>query len=104
LPCEVGTDMFFVDPFGNVMPCNGSDQPMVIGNLHEQDFESIWNSEQAVNVRNMVKKCDKQCWRIGSASPAMKKRISVPLKWVAVNKLKVLTNKREDVCLSPIGE
>lgn len=104
LPCEVGTDMFFVDPFGHVMPCNGSDQPMIMGNLHKQDFETIWKSDQAIKVREMVKKCEKQCWMIGSAAPAMKKRISVPLKWVAVNKLKVLTNKGQDVCLSQIGE
>lgn len=104
LPCEVGTDMFFVDPFGNAIPCNGSDQPMIMGNLHKQDFETIWKSDQAIKVREMVKKCDKQCWMIGSAAPAMKKHISVPLKWVAVNKLKVLTNKGQDVCLSQIGE
>jgi MoaA/NifB/PqqE/SkfB family radical SAM enzyme len=104
LPCEVGTDMFFVDPSANVMPCNGSDQPMVMGNLHEQDFDTIWGSEQAKKVREQVKICDKQCWMIGSASPAMKKHISVPLKWVVVNKMKILANKGQDVCLSPIGE
>ncbi|MDH5523361.1 MAG: radical SAM protein [Desulfobulbaceae bacterium] len=103
LPCEVGTDMFFVDPAGNVMPCNGSDAPMVMGNLHEQDFRAIWNSAQADNIRQQVKNCDKQCWMIGSAAPAMKKRISVPLKWVAFNKLKVAKNKGKDICLTPIG-
>lgn len=104
LPCEVGTDMFFVDPFGNVMPCNGSEQPMVMGNLHEQDFDAIWNSEQAEKVRKMVKNCEQQCWMIGSASPAMKKRISVPLKWVVKNKLKVIMNNGKAVCLDPIGK
>lgn len=58
---------------------------MIMWNLHKQDFETIWNSGQAVKVREMVKSCDKQCRMIGSAAPAMKKRISVPLKWVAVN-------------------
>ncbi|MBA3005882.1 MAG: radical SAM protein [Proteobacteria bacterium] len=104
LPCEVGTDMFFVDPFGNVMPCNGSDAPMIMGNLHGQDFKTIWDSLEAERVRSMVKACDKQCWMIGSAAPAMKKRLSVPLKWVAKNKLKVLVNKGKETCLSPIGE
>ena len=104
LPCEVGTDMFFVDPFGNVMPCNGSDAPMIMGNLHGQDFKTIWDSPEAERVRSMVKACDKQCWMIGSAAPAMKKRLSVPLKWVAKNKLKVLVNKGKEICLSPIGD
>ncbi|OGF68131.1 MAG: radical SAM protein, partial [Candidatus Fischerbacteria bacterium RBG_13_37_8] len=25
-PCGAGTDFFFIDPFGNVSPCNGSDE------------------------------------------------------------------------------
>jgi MoaA/NifB/PqqE/SkfB family radical SAM enzyme len=102
LPCEVGTDMFFVEPAGNVLPCNGSDTPMVMGNLHKQDFNTIWESDQAKKVREMVRKCDKQCWMIGSASPAMKKRISVPLKWVVKNKLKVLGKKGKNVTPSSI--
>ena len=103
LPCEVGTDMFFVEPNGNVVPCNGSDEPMIMGNLHEQSFEDIWHSDRAQKVRQMVKKCKKECWMIGSASPAMKKRIMVPLKWVVKNKLKILKNGARNVCLDPIA-
>lgn len=103
LPCEVGTDMFFVDPFGNVMPCNGSTEPMIMGNLHEQDFEEIWSGTEAQKVRQLVKNCNQQCWMIGSAAPAMKKRIAVPLKWVARNKLKVLT-RGNDATLDSIAE
>ncbi len=101
LPCEVGTDMFFMDPYGNIMPCNGSDEPMIMGNLHEQDFDDIWKGPIAKKIRHQVAKCDKQCWMIGSAAPAMKKRISVPLKWVAINKFKVMKSGR-DTCLDPI--
>jgi len=101
LPCEVGTDMFFLDPYGNIMPCNGSDEPMIMGNLYEQNFDDIWNGSRANRIRNMVANCNKQCWMIGSASPAMKKRISVPLKWVIHNKLKVIKN-RQNVCIDPI--
>lgn len=89
LPCEVGTDMFFVDPTGNVLPCNGSNSPMIMGNLHQHDFGTIWTSRDAEKVRQMVKNCNKQCWMIGSASPAMKKRITIPMKWVIKNKLKI---------------
>jgi MoaA/NifB/PqqE/SkfB family radical SAM enzyme len=101
LPCEVGTDMFFVDPRGNVLPCNGSDEPMIMGNLNKQTFAEIWHSNQAEKVRELVKNCPKQCWMIGSASPAMKKRIATPLKWVVKNKLRVIFGK-EDRPLSPI--
>ncbi len=88
LPCDMGTNGFFVDPFGHVMPCNGSEERMSMGNLHEQSWEEIWNSERAAEVRNMVKNCSKNCWMIGSAAPAMKQRIWVPVLWVAKHKLK----------------
>ena len=90
LPCEVGTDMFFVDPLGNVLPCNGSDEPMLMGNLNIQTFAEIWHSAQAERTRELVKNCPKQCWMIGSASPAMKKNIAIPLKWVIKNKLRTV--------------
>ncbi|MBA4369814.1 MAG: radical SAM protein, partial [Desulfobacterium sp.] len=102
LPCEVGTDVFFMDPYGNIMPCNGSDKPMVMGNLKEQRFDQIWGSEQAESVRQQVKNCTKECWMIGSASPAMKKRIWIPVKWVLQNKLKVIKNKDHHLSLDQV--
>ena len=101
LPCEVGTDMFFVDPFGNVLPCNGSDAPMIMGNLHERSFGEIWHGQRAAEVRAQVKECTKQCWMIGSAAPAMKKNIRIPALWIVRNKLKMM-KQREPVCLDRI--
>jgi len=95
LPCEVGTDVFFMDPSGYIMPCNGSDTPMVMGDLKEQDFDEIWHGPQAEKVRSQVRACTKECWMIGSASPAMKKRIWVPLRWVVVNKLNIVMGKQK---------
>jgi MoaA/NifB/PqqE/SkfB family radical SAM enzyme len=103
LPCEVGTDVFFLDPYGNVMPCNGSDEPMIMGNLNEQSFDEIWNSQKADEIRKLVKECSKECWMIGSASPAMKKRIRIPAKWVLSNKLRMIKRGGDDICLDPIG-
>ena len=103
LPCEVGSDVFFLDPYGNVMPCNGSDEPKVMGNLKEQSFDGIWNSQKADEIRKQVKNCPKQCWMIGSASPAMKKRVWVPAKWVLKNKLRIMNQRGKDICLDPIG-
>ncbi len=85
LPCGVGTDLFFVDPFGDVKPCNAMDESM--GSLKEQPFAQIWASPRAAEVRRMVASCDKHCWMIGSVSPAMKKDIKVPAAWVARAKL-----------------
>lgn len=85
LPCRVATDVFFVDPFGNVQPCNGMEMPL--GSLKEQDFETIWNSERAREVRRCVKTCDKRCWMIGSVAPAMKRDIGRPARWILKAKL-----------------
>jgi Fe-coproporphyrin III synthase len=93
LPCEVGTDMFFLDPYGQIMPCNGLDREMPMGDLTKQSFDEIWHSEQAQKVREAVKNCLKQCWMIGSVSPAMKKNILVPLKWIARQKLSFLKDR-----------
>ncbi len=88
LPCDMGSNGFFVDPFGHVLPCNGSDLKMSMGSLHEETWDEIWNSKRAEEVREMVKECSKNCWMIGSVAPAMKQRIWVPLLWVAKHKLK----------------
>lgn len=85
LPCKMGTDVFFIEPTGEVYPCNGIDWSM--GNIKKQSFDEIWNSQKAKDVRNKVGTCDKNCWMIGSAAPAMKKEIIKPLKWIVKNKL-----------------
>lgn len=85
LPCGMGTDMFFVDPFGHIQPCNGMESSM--GSLKDKTFDEIWNSQEARTARERVSHCDKQCWMVGSVVPAMKKQIHVPLKWLARSKL-----------------
>jgi MoaA/NifB/PqqE/SkfB family radical SAM enzyme len=104
LPCEVGSDVFFLDPYGNIIPCNGSDEPMIMGNLNEQSFDEIWKSPRADDVRKQVKNCSKECWMVGSASPAMKKRIWIPSKWVLENKFKLIIRKGKGVSLDSLGE
>ena len=86
LPCDMAFDTFFIDPYGDVMPCNGTKEKEVMGNLNELSFEELWNSEQAERVRQKVRHCDRQCWMIGSVSPAMHKYIWVPAAWVVKHK------------------
>ncbi len=86
LPCDMSFDTFFIDPFGDVMPCNGTKEKEVMGNLNEQSWDELWNSPQAEVVRKKVRCCDRQCWMIGSVSPAMHKYIWVPAMWVVKHK------------------
>lgn len=86
LPCDMSFDTFFIDPYGDVMPCNGTREKEVMGNLNEQSWDELWNSAQADEVRKKVRCCDRQCWMIGSASPAMHKYIHKPILWVLKHK------------------
>lgn len=87
LPCDMSKNAFFIDPFCDVIPCNGMAQKAVMGNLREQSWEELWNSEQAKQVRECTRKCTRNCWMIGSASPAMHKYIWVPAWWVVKHKI-----------------
>ena len=86
LPCDMSFDTFFIDPYGDVMPCNGTKEKEVMGNLNEQSWNDLWNSGQAETVRRKVRACDRNCWMIGSVSPAMHKYIWVPMWWVIRHK------------------
>ena len=86
LPCNMGENGFFVDPFGHILPCNGSTERMTMGDLNKQSWDEIWNSKRANEVREMVKKCPKNCWMIGSVAPDLKDNFKIPFKWVLYHK------------------
>lgn len=93
LPCEAGSANFFIDPWGEVYPCNGLEKKYwkeSMGNIREASFDDIWTSEQAVRVRALVARCPKNCWMVGTAAPVMKKYFRYPARWVLSNKLRSL--------------
>ena len=104
LPCEAGSANFFIEPNGDVFPCNGLEERYwkeSMGNIHQvQSFEELWFSPQAEKVRNKVRSCPKNCWMVGTAAPVMKKYIRHPVKWVAVNKFKSMLGK--PVCIDDV--
>jgi radical SAM protein with 4Fe4S-binding SPASM domain len=110
LPCEAGLVNFFVDPYGDVYPCNGLEKKYwmeSMGNIRETpDFQKIWEGEKAQKVRETVNKCPKNCWMVGTASPVMKKYIRHPLKWALKNKWRSLQGKPAclDKCRYDVGQ
>ena len=50
------------------------------------NFITIWQSEKAEEVRQKVRRCPKNCWMVGTASPVMHKYIKHPLRWALKNK------------------
>ena len=87
LPCDMSFDTFFIDPYADVMPCNGSHDKMVMGNLNHQTWDELWNSNQAEEVRRQVRQCKRQCWMIGSVAPAIRSHFLSPAWWVIRHKL-----------------
>ena len=104
LPCEAGTANFFIEPYGEVYPCNGLEERYwkeSMGNIRTaESFDALWNSEQAQKVRGLVRTCPKNCWMVGTAAPVMKKYIKHPATWVAKNKIKSLLGK--SICIDHI--
>jgi len=97
LACGAGTDIFFLDPYGDIRPCNGMAEGSVensMGNLSEKTFHEIWQGEKARMIRERISNCSKNCWMIGTASPAMKKNLIKPIVWVMRNKARNLIGKR----------
>ena len=104
LPCEAGTANFFIEPYGDVYPCNGLEDRIwkeSMGNIRDfSKFEDLWYSQQAQKVRDMVRQCPKNCWMVGTAAPVMKKYIKHPAKWVIKNKINSILGKK--VCIDNI--
>lgn len=95
LPCDMSFDTFFIDPYGDVMPCNGTRCKEVMGNLNTQTWDELWNSPEAEDVRKKVRSCDRHCWMIGSVSPAMHKYIWKPAWWVFKHKFLYFWKKQK---------
>ena len=86
LPCDMSFDTFFI-----LCSITGHNIPIwinkeVMGNLNEETWEELWNSQEAEAVRKKVRCCDRDCWMIGSVSPAMHKYIWKPGIWVIRHK------------------
>jgi len=84
LNCAAGEDFFYLDPHGNMYPCNVLD--MKLGNLQEESFDEIWNSEETQKVRDYIKRCPYNCWMVCNAGPVIKKNPYIPLSWIMKNK------------------
>lgn len=93
IPCGAGTDLFFLDPYGLILACNGSEEPWIMGDLKKESFADIWQSPQAEAARRKVAVCQRNCWMVGSARPAMRSNPVIPLWWIIRNKFKLALKK-----------
>lgn len=91
-PCGAGEDFFFVDPWGNIAPCNGSDEEWIMGNLKDDSFENIMNSKKACETMDKVKSCKKDCCFIVTDRHDMVRKPWKPIYWIVKNKIKLALN------------
>ena len=90
LPCGAGEDHFFLDPWGDVYPCNVNGLRM--GNIREGSFEELAARSRDA-VREGVAGCREQCWMVCTVSPPMRRRPVRPAAWIAGAKLLGLDTK-----------
>lgn len=88
-PCGALKDFFFIDPWGNVSPCNGSDEEWVIGNIKEQSFEEIMNSDKAREAAKKVLECKRNCAFIVTERHDMVRKPWKPVIWVLKNRKRI---------------
>jgi MoaA/NifB/PqqE/SkfB family radical SAM enzyme len=86
LSSRAGTDFFFLDPFGNIYPSVVHNA--IMGNLHEKNFEEIWNSPEAEAARAKVREAKQDVWMICTARTAIKNHPFRVGWWILKNKLK----------------
>lgn len=84
LACGAGRDHFFLDPYGEVYPCNISGVRM--GNIRDGSFDELRRGSAGV-VAPAVAECEEQCWMVCTVSPPMRRRPLRPLAWMAGAKL-----------------
>jgi len=80
LPCGAGVDHFFLDPWGDVYPCNV--RGLRMGNVRDGSFEEIATRSAEV-VRAEVAGCREQCWMVCTVAPPMRRHPLRPLAWIA---------------------
>ena len=95
-PCGAQSDFFFIDPWGNVTPCNGSGEEWIMGNIKEDSFENIMASDKAKAAMEKVRQCKRNCTFIVTERHDMVRRPWVPIKWILRNKWRI--RKGQDLC------
>ncbi|MBQ9577852.1 MAG: radical SAM protein [Muribaculaceae bacterium] len=95
-PCGALSDFFFIDPWGNVTPCNGSGEEWIMGNIKEDSLENIMASDKAKQAMEKVRNCKRNCTFIVTERHDMVRRPWVPIMWVLKNKWRI--RKGQDLC------
>lgn len=91
--CGALSDFFFIDPWGNVSPCNGSGEEWIMGNINDDSIENILASDKAREAMEKVKACKRNCAFIVTERHDMVRRPWKPIMWILKNKWRIWRGK-----------
>ena len=73
--CVAGSKFAMFNPYGDCYFCPGH-KSTSIGNIRNQGFDNLWNSERAQHMRSFIKDGDCHCWLVCTVFPALEKALS----------------------------
>lgn len=88
--CDAASGFFYLDPEGWVYPCLTI--PRAIGNLRNQSFYDLWNSNHAQEIRGEARRCQK-CWMACTSRTVLKKHPLRPISWILKNQARVIARR-----------
>jgi len=77
ISCFSGTHSLFMDPSGNIFPCVMLNE--AIGNINESDFDEIWISDRAQQVRKLITNANCACWTPCETFPSLSRSFKAVL-------------------------
>ena len=86
--CDAGRTSFTIECTGEVLPCNMTPVPWVMGNIKNNTWDDIISSDDAHAVIEKCRNCKFNCWSVCNVQSALKKNLFIPGTWLIVNKLK----------------
>lgn len=94
--CGALSDFYFIDPAGNVTPCNGSKDEWILGNIKDDSIENILNNDKAKAVAKEIAACDRNCAFIVTERHDMVRKPWKPILWILKNKWRIY--RGQNIC------
>ncbi len=73
--CVAGSKFAMFNPYGECYFCPGH-KGSSIGNIREQKFDNLWNSQKAQHMRDFIKDGNCHCWLVCTVFPVLEKALS----------------------------
>lgn len=83
IPCFAGVTNAFVNPYGEVFPCVPARRDFLLGDLKEESFDSIWESDRAARVRRRIGQGVCKCLITCETSTALRYQTAYQAKRIA---------------------